>query len=164
MRWLLTLLKIVAVSAPLTWLWIEWGREAYGRLFLQLALPIYGLFGLTDVVPEGARDRFINYLPFLILMLITPRLSVRRRVLGTLAGFVVIFVVHLVFVYVASTAVDARSPIMTSHGFMRIVPANAVSDSVPFVLWVFIAKDFVWESVAKVIAPATSADPAADPE
>ena len=75
---LLTLLKIAVVSAPLTWLWIEWGRDAYGELFTQLSLPIYGFFGLTTVVPSGARDRFINYLPFLILMIITPRMSLRR--------------------------------------------------------------------------------------
>ena len=73
MRALLFLLRVVAVSAPLTWLWIAWGREAYGRLFFELAMPIYGLLGLTTLVPEGARDRFINYLPFLILMLVTPR-------------------------------------------------------------------------------------------
>jgi hypothetical protein len=51
----LTLLKIVAVSAPLTWLWIAWGREAYAKLFVQLALPIYGLFGLTSLLPNAAR-------------------------------------------------------------------------------------------------------------
>ena len=55
MRLLLVLLKIVAVSVPLTWLWLEWGREAYGKLFLELAMPIYGMFGLTTLLPEGAR-------------------------------------------------------------------------------------------------------------
>jgi hypothetical protein len=158
MRLLLTLLKIIAVSAPLTWLWIVWGRDAYGRLFLALAMPIYGLLGLTEIVPEGARDRFINYLPFLILMLITPRLSWKRRVVGTAVGFAVIFAVHLVFVYVASTALESRSA-MTEQGFMRIVPANALSDSVPLVLWVLIARDFVWENVARVFSNSESAAP-----
>ncbi len=152
MRILLTLLKIVAVSAPLTWLWIVWGRDAYGELFQVLALPIYGLLGLTEIVPTGARDRFINYLPFLILMLITPRLSWRRRLGGTVAGFVVIFLVHVVFVYVA-TQVQADDRGLTADGFIRIVPANALSDSVPFVLWVVIARDFVWESVGRVFSP-----------
>ena len=160
MRALLTLLKIVAISAPLTWLWIVWGREAYGDLFLHLAMPIYGLLGLTDVVPEGARDRFINYLPFLILMLITPRMTWRRRLSGIAIGFGVIFCVHLIFVYVASTAADPGSRQMTTHGFMRIVPANALSDSIPLLLWVVFAKDFVWESVGRVFA--TSQEPKSD--
>ena len=162
MRVLLTLLKIVAVSAPLTWLWVTWGREAYGALFLHLAMPIYGLLGLTDLVPDGARDRFINYLPFLILMIVTPRLSLRRRVVGTLVGFLVIFAVHLVFVYVASTAHQAHSASLTRQGFVRIVPANALCDSVPFVLWVFFARDFVWESVSRAFGPSEATPTASE--
>ena len=161
MRLLLTLLKIVAISAPLTWLWISWGREAYGKLFLQLAMPIYGLLGLTDVVPAGARDRFINYLPFLILMLITPRMSWRRRLWGSVAGFVVIFAVHLTFVYVASSALEPGR-MMTTDGFLRIVPANALSDAIPFALWVVIAREFVWEKVSKVFTPPPSGEAAPD--
>ncbi len=149
MRLLLVLLKIVAVSVPLTWLWLEWGREAYGKLFLELAMPIYGMFGLTTLLPEGARDRFINYLPFLILMLITPRLTLTRRLVGTLAGFVVIFAAHVVFVYVASLE-TATGGAMSHSRFIRIVPANTLSDSLPFVLWVVIAREFIWESVTGV--------------
>jgi hypothetical protein len=152
MRLLVALLKIVAVSAPLTWLWIEWGRDAYGTLFAKLALPIYGLLGLTELVPAGARDRFINYLPFLILMIVTPRLSIRRRILGTTIGFVVIFLVHVAFVYVASSALQQDGSAMSPQGFVRIVPANVLSDSIPFVLWVIFAREFVWESVTKVFA------------
>ena len=80
----LSLLKIVVLSVPVTWLWLEWGREAYGELFVNLSLPIYGFFGETSLMPAGARDRFINYLPFLILMVITPRLGWVRRIVGTL--------------------------------------------------------------------------------
>lgn len=160
MRVLLTLLKVVAVSAPLTWVWMEWGRDVYGELFLRMALPIYGLFGLTDLMPEGARDRFINYLPFLILMLITPRMTWRRRVGGTAIGFAVIFCAHLVFVYAAGEA----SRQMTVRQFMRIVPANVLSDAMPFVLWVAIARDWVWETVGRVLGQdATRSSPGSSP-
>jgi len=159
-RALLVLLEIVAVSAPLTWVWIQWGRDAYGELFLALSLPIYGLLGLTDLIPVGARDRFINYLPFLILMIVTPRLSLRRRVLGTLVGFLVIFCSHLVFVY-AATQADAAGGARTPAGFMRIVPANTLSDALPFALWVLIAREFVWEKVSTVLgtAPPAAVEP-----
>ncbi len=161
MKLLLVLLRIVAVSVPLTWLWITWGREAYGRLFLELAMPIYGFLGLTSVVPEGARDRFINYLPFLILMLITPRLTLTRRLVGTLVGFLVIFVAHLLFVYAADLEVW-ESTAMTRNRFIRIVPANTMSDSLPFVLWVLIAREFLWESVAKVFKAPEASPEASD--
>jgi hypothetical protein len=161
MKPLLTLLKIIAVSVPLTWLWIEWGRDAYGKLFVQLALPIYGLFGLTSLMPEAARDRFINYLPFLILMLITPHMTLRRRLVGIAVGFVVIFFVHVIFVYIASTSINPDNTINV-RGFKRIVPANGLSDSVPFVLWVIIAREFVWESAARIFS-SQQTDEAAPP-
>lgn len=162
MRLLLVLLKIVAVSAPLTWLWLAWGREAYGKFFLELSMPIYGLLGLTTLVPVGARDRFINYLPFLILMIVTPRLSLTRRVVGTAVGFVVIFCVHLVFVYLASNAAAGAGP-LTQEGFMQIVPANALSDAIPFALWVLIAREFVWQKIGQALgneAASQEPDPA----
>ena len=100
---------------------------------------------------ESARDRFINYLPFLILMLITPRLTLTRRVVGTLAGFLVIFAAHLLFVYVADPEIGESTAITRSR-FIRIVPANTMSDSLPFVLWVLIAREFVWEKVGRVFS------------
>ena len=47
-RVLLQVLKIIAITVPVTWYWLESGRVAYGRLFVQLALPIYGFLGMTD--------------------------------------------------------------------------------------------------------------------
>ena len=146
---LLTLLKIAVVSAPLTWLWMEWGRDAYGYLFTQLSLPIYGLFGLTDIAPSGARDRFINYLPFVVLVIITPRLSLKRRVVGILLGFVALFLGHVWFAYIANQAINPEGTI-NSRGFRRIVAANGFSDAMPFVLWVIVAKEWVWERAAKL--------------
>jgi hypothetical protein len=162
-RLLLTLLKITVVSVPLTWIWMEWGREAYGELFIRLSLPIYGLFGLTTVIPEGARDRFINYLPFLILMIITPRMSLKRRVIGTLTGFVLLFLGHVAFAYIASTAINPDNTI-NSRGFRKIVAANGFSDAAPFILWVVIAKQWVWESAGRLFSAPTEAPPANVPD
>jgi hypothetical protein len=150
---LLALLKIAAVSAPLTWLWMEWGREAYGQLFVQLSLPIYGLFGLTSMIPDGARDRFINYLPFLILMIITPRLPLRRRIIGIAVGFVILFLSHVAFAYIANQAVNPDNTI-NSRGFRKIVAANSFSDAMPFVLWIVLAKEWVGENAARLFAKA----------
>ena len=45
--------EFVALSVPLTWLWIEWGREAYPQLFLKVVTPI-----LPSVRPSHLPDRF----------------------------------------------------------------------------------------------------------
>jgi hypothetical protein len=92
-------------------------------------------------------------------MLVTPRMALRRRVIGIAVGFVVIFLVHVVFIYIASVAENPDSS-LNVRGFRRIVPANGLSDSVPFILWVIIARDFVWESAARVLSPRPSEAPA----
>lgn len=150
----LQILKVVALTVPLTWLWLEWGRAAYGRLFTQLAIPIFGFLGMTRVIPLGARDRFINYLPFLILMLVTPRMSALRRVVGSLVGFVLIFFVQVFFVYM-SEVVGARDGQFNQDSYEKMLPVLLLCDAFPFVLWIVIAKDFVREMTAKLLSNAS---------
>ncbi len=155
---LLSLLKVVALSLPVTYFWHEWGgRDAYGDLFIKLSIPIYGFFGETEFLPAGARDRFINYLPFLILMVITPRLSWLRRIVGTLVGFVVLFFVQVIFVYVQWKAFPDPGS-MTMEGYPMYLPIMLLCDSFPLILWVIIANEWVKEKVAWLFG--TEAKPA----
>jgi len=156
----LKLLQIAAISLPLTWIWIEWGRAAYGWLFLRLALPVFGLLGETSLMPVGARDRFINYLPFLILMLVTPRMSWLRRIVGIAVGFVSIFVSHLVFVWISHKVGVGRDG-MTPGQFRTMFPVLMVSDALPLALWALFASQWIRETLARVI-PASS-PPSPDP-
>lgn len=147
-RTLLRVLEVVGISVPVTWAWLEWGRDAYGHFFTQLAIPIFGFLGYTSLLPLGSRDRFINYLPFLILMIITPRMSWLRRGVGIVVGCFVIFLFHLVFVFIFDLAFP-RPQHMTEDGYATFLPAMLVSDSIPFVLWIVIAQDFVKEKAAQ---------------
>lgn len=149
MRVFLAVLKVLAISAPLTWAWMEWGRGIYARIFPHLALPIYGWLGATSIVPNGDRERFLNYIPFLVLMLVTPRLSPTRRIAGTLLGMFAIFLGHVAFVGVADASFGPRGGI-TAQGFQTFFPALLLCDSMPFVLWAIIARDFVKEHAARI--------------
>ncbi len=159
MQLLPPLLKIIAISAPLTWVWMAWGRDAYASLFAHLSIPIFGILGLTSLNPDGARDRFINYLPFLILMLITPRVSARRRVLGIAVGFVAIFFAHVAFVYVADVSF-LKNNTMTAEGFSTFFPAMLLSDSLPLILWALICHQFVRETTTRMFS--TDSPPASE--
>ena len=44
---LLLLLKFVALTVPLTWLWMNGGQQAYFRVYMTLARPILILLGVT---------------------------------------------------------------------------------------------------------------------
>ncbi|MBW2420636.1 MAG: hypothetical protein JRH19_18985 [Deltaproteobacteria bacterium] len=168
---LLLLLKIVVVSVPLTWLWMEWGRSAYAGLFRQLAIPIYGYIGETTILPNAARDRFIHFLPFLVLMIITPRLSWLRRIVGTVVGFVALFAFQVVFVYVDYISTVGPGQQRTQEGFESFFPMMLLSDSLPLILWAIIAHEIVREFASKIFegaAPkaeiAAGSKPARDPD
>lgn len=149
-RVLLQTLKIVGITVPVTWAWLEWGRDAYGRLFAELAIPIFGFLGMTRILPEGTRDRFINYLPFLILMIVTPRMSLLRRSVGILVGFVLIFFLQVFFVYVSEMAGVRAGMVNRQDIYEKMLPMLLICDAFPFVLWIVIAKDFVQEMTTKV--------------
>lgn len=149
-RVLLQVLKVVGITVPVTWMWLEWGRAAYGRLFAELSIPIFGFLGMNEILPQGSRDRFIGYLPFLILMIVTPRMSWVRRSAGILIGFVAIFVLQLFFVYMSHRAGVQGGEVNTQVIYEAMLPVLLFCDAFPFVLWIVIAKDFVQEMTAKI--------------
>jgi hypothetical protein len=160
---LVLVLKFVAITVPLTWLWMSWGKQAYAGVFEQLATPIYDLLGLRTIRPTGVHERFINYLPFLVLMLLTPRLSLLRRTLGIAIGCVVLFLFHVGFAIATSWGPRAGGGAMTEQAFQFSFPAYILSDSLPFLLWIIIAHKVVGEMASKAmsrVGPETAAEPA----
>jgi hypothetical protein len=150
----------MAITVPLTWLWMSWGREAYAAVFEQLATPIYDLLGLRTIRPSGVHERFLNYLPFFVLMLLTPRLSPLRRTLGLLIGSVVLFLFHVGFAIATSWGPRAAGS-MTESAFQISFPAYIISDSLPFLLWIVIAHEVVGEMAEKAMSQMAPRAPAA---
>lgn len=142
-RVLLQVLKVVGITVPVTWFWLQWGRTAYGQIFAVLSIPIFSLLGMYDVMPEGSRDRFINYLPFLILMIVTPRLTLLRRSVGVVVGFVMIFFLQVFFVYMSYEVGVESGDVNDEDVYATMLPILLFCDAFPFVLWIIIAKDFV---------------------
>ena len=133
--------KFILVSVPLTWIWIEWGRWAYAPIFMAVSGPIYDFLGI-ETFQGGVRERYINYIPFLVLMVVTPRLGWTRRIGGLLGGCLVIFVFQIAFngwVQVAFPG-GART---AEGGFSLYFPAILFSDALPLILWALICQDFV---------------------
>lgn len=148
-RAFLFLLKFVLLSVPLTWLWIEWGREFYGWIFSSIVGPLYDLMGLEGF--RGSRERYINYIPFIVLMLITPRLRASRRFGGTAIGLVVIFAFHIFFSVWAQIAQPAGvAP--TRESVALFLPVMLLSDALPFVLWALICNEFVKQVASSAFA------------
>ena len=153
-RPLFIFLEFVVLSVALTWLWMAWAQEAYTLFFEWLAGPVLRAIGIGSVADSPAAKRFISYVPFLVLMVITPSMNLRRRLTGTAVGVLLIFLCHVGVVAVEHLAQTRHRP--TSDPFSTVFPAAMFTDALPFLLWAIIAKDFVRETFARAFSPRAS--------
>ena len=138
-RLLRPLLEAAALSLLLTALWLAWGQSAYEAFFAGSARPLLRALGVHAVPDSPARRRFVSFVPFLVLMLVTPGLPWRRRLGGILLGIPLLFLCHVGLVAVEALSHTPRRP--TSDPFSTLLPAALFADAFPFVLWALFAAD-----------------------
>jgi hypothetical protein len=125
----LIVLAFGVVSIGLTWIWSEWARAGYAQLLDTVAPPIYELIGFGDARVGTRRERYINFVPFVSLLLVTPGLTLRRRTIGLGLGLFSIFVGHL--------ALNLTEILEPGHS-LPMVP-SIISDALPFLVWIVVA-------------------------
>jgi hypothetical protein len=154
---LLPLLKFVAITGPITWWWMHGGQDLYFAAFKHLARPILLQIGVTNFPPSVVRDRLLNFLPFIALMMVTPQMSRFRRYVGIAGGMVVIFLGQVALTWWAWVcfAKNGRGPESMTDFF----PAMVISDALPFVLWALLANQFLLAQLAKILPPTPPAPP-----
>lgn len=138
-------LGFVVITIALTWFWEESGRVSYGRFLKYVAPPIYDAIGFGDARVGAFRQRYINWVPFVGLMLVTPRLAWRRRLGGLAGGLFLLFWGHLALNLTERVHKAAQLPFVPS----------LVSDALPFVLWIL----FAWPVVSSWFASALAERP-----
>lgn len=151
------LLRFVLVTVPLTLWWMNGGRDAYFRFFIDLARPILIALDVIAFNPSMVHDRFLSVVPFVGLMLATPRLSLRRRVLGLLGGYGVIFLSQIALTWWGHV-VFVRSE-RGQESMADFFPVMMLCDALPFVLWAIIANAFIAELLSTVMGPGPADDP-----
>ena len=144
-------LSFVLLTVGLTWAWIAWGAAAYERLLMAAAGPVLAAMGVTRIVESPARQRFIAFVPFVVLMWLTPGMSLRRRAVGTLAGCALLFAAHVGLVGVEQFSLSNHRP--TKDPFSTLFPAALFADSLPFMLWAVIAQQWLRERFARWLGP-----------
>jgi hypothetical protein len=145
----LALAELLALSVPLTWLWVEGGRRAYNRLLGGIAWPLFEALGLPSMKLGLVSPHFVSWVPFVVLIWVTPGLRLRRRALGTLLGLGAIFAVHVgcALLGAISDAAYGATPRAVALRF----PALMFNDALPFVLWALVARDFVSDFAFRVL-------------
>jgi len=126
---ILIVVSFVVISIGLTWIWHESLRVYYGELFTNVALKLHGALGLGHAPIAGLRQRYINFVPFTALLLVTPGLALRRRSLGLIVGLVIISISHLAVNLTALMTPGPSIPVL----------AALVSDTFPFLIWFIVA-------------------------
>jgi hypothetical protein len=145
-------LSIVLLTVGLTWAWIAWGGDAYERLLIAVAGPLLEAVGVTRIAESPAQKRFVSFVPFLVLMWLTPKMGTRRRVVGTLVGCSLLFVAHVGLVGVEQWSQSKQRP--TSDPFSTLFPAALFADALPFMLWAVIAHRWLRDWFARMVGPA----------
>jgi hypothetical protein len=149
-----TLLKFLAVTLPLTWWWMNGGQQQYWTyVYKPFAFPVLGWLGVTTFPPSVVRERLMNFLPFLALMISTPGMRPTVRAKRSALGFGLIFLGQIGLAWWASVVYQGRTG-PQSEAAAAFFPAVVASDALPFVLWALMAREFVTALLASVMPPA----------
>ena len=156
-RPLLILLEFVLITGPLTWWWLHGGLDFYYGIFQRLGFPILGEMGVNTFNPGLVRDRMINFIPFIGLMLVTPGLGFRRRFVGLGVGMVLIFFSHVLLAYWAWASFERDGQVTASMA--QFFPGLLMADAVPFVIWAVIANRVLADLISNIVSrkPASNA-------
>ena len=149
-------LSFVALTTGLTWLWVVWGGAAYEQFLFAVAGPVLDAFGVTKIVESPAQKRFVSVVPFVVLMWLTPGMSLRRRTAGTLVGGALLVLSHIALVGVEQWAQSSRRP--TASPFSTMFPAALFADGLPFMIWAVVAHRYLAGLFARVIGPRARGD------
>ena len=153
-RPLLILLEFILITGPLTWWWMHGGLDLYYEIFRMLGFPILAEMGVNTFSPGLVRDRMINFIPFIGLMLVTPGLALRRRFVGLTVGVVLIFLSHVLLAYWAWAAFVRDGQAQDSMA--EFFPALLLADAFPFIVWALIANRVLLDLISSLV-PKTEA-------
>ncbi len=127
------LLAFVVLTVPLSYVWLAWGNDLYGRLLLD----VVGRPG-APAGGNAAAPRFISVVPFFVLMWVTPGLDWRRRLWGSVSGLLLLALVHGVLLFAVKDAGASGQ-----QSVSRYFPFVVLADGAPLLLWLVFARDFV---------------------
>ena len=148
-RPLLILLEFVLITGPLTWWWLNGGLDAYYEIFQRWGFPLLAEMGVNTFNPGLVKDRMINFIPFVGLMLVTPGLGFVRRFVGLAVGMLLIFLSHVLLAYWAWASFERDG--QAADSMAQFFPGLLMADAFPFVIWALIANRVLAEIISNII-------------
>ena len=121
-------------------LFFVFGYKYYHHLFGQIAWLVY-----KPKIPTGESItipvRFYNIIPFLALMLATPKIKIFSRLKRIGLGLIIIFFVHFLFIVIGHTY-SYEHPTLLQRNLASVL--NAIGQvAFPFVVWFVLAHKYI---------------------
>jgi hypothetical protein len=126
-----------------------WGQSAYEAFFARTARPLLEALGAGVLPDSPARQRFVSFVPFLVLMCGTPGLHWRRRLGGILLGIPLLYLCHVALVAAEFLSHSRHRP--TGDSFSTLLPAALFADAFPFLLWAVFAREVLSGLLARTL-------------
>ena len=149
-RILLLFVEFVVLTIPLTWAWRTWLNDPYDALLFQILDALYQTIGGMHAGRGPVGHRFVSYVPFLVLVAITPELNLRRRLWGSGLGALAIFASHLVTLLISDAAYTVQRG---SDAVATVFPFLLLTDGLPLLIWFVLARDFLGSVVPGLREP-----------
>ncbi|MBW2267797.1 MAG: hypothetical protein JRH16_04405 [Deltaproteobacteria bacterium] len=140
-RILLLFLEFVVLSVPLTWAWRTWLHDPYDHLLFEILDALYVEIGAQHAGRGPVGHRFVSYVPFLVLVAITPQLNRRRLLWGSLLGSLAIFFSHLLLLLVSDVTYTIKGG--GTDTVATLFPFLLLTDGLPLLIWFVLARDFL---------------------
>lgn len=134
-------LRALLLGLPLAWLWLAIGQDLARLGLVRAALPAAHALGLDAGGLAAVPIRLASYVPFLVLMSITPGIPPLRRCRGIALGSLAIFTFHLGFVLWMLPAAAGEANAARGGALSPVLAYALISDGLPLALWVLLARD-----------------------
>jgi|GEM_PF-1189544 len=131
-------LKFVLASALLALIWFWKGAQGYERFFVAVVNMVTQTARINLSLPIPSTF-FPNLIPFLSLMLITPPILSLNRFFLIGAGWIVLFLEHLLLSLALYLFIDIWKLSDSTYNWL-FTPLSILNGTFPFLLWLFLLK------------------------
>ncbi len=150
-------LLLAAFSLPLFWLWMEWGQEVYQKLIGLAIVPLVQALGEKGLNLFLLKAHYMNVVPLTALILASPALAWRKRLMALALGLAILYVWHLLFSLILNHYQTLWGP---DRRFYRVfIPAISVNSALPVILWSILAWEGVKELLGEIFARPKESQP-----
>ncbi len=145
-------LLLIVFSLPLFWFWMERGQAGYQKLMGVAIVPLVKALGEKDLNLFVLKAHYMNVVPLVALILATPALGWKKRLLALALGLAILFIWHLLF----SLALNHYQMLWgRDRRFYRVfIPAISVNSALPVILWLLLAWKGAKELLGEIFARA----------